>query len=153
MKALNERYNYGLELFLLSIDEGITGYRDDSLEVRRIENCRKYAIDHPFTDRKAKPATILDAFENLRLRRAIWMDYGCDCLKSRQKEQLHFLWRIPEAGIRSRGLNVERRPYRDWTQRGRYRRDGLDEQYAHLMHLHTTNPHQLSSHERGYRSS
>ena len=33
MKTLNERYNYGLELFLLSIDEGITGYRDDSLEV------------------------------------------------------------------------------------------------------------------------
>jgi tRNA(Ile)-lysidine synthase TilS/MesJ len=33
MKTLNERYKYGLELFLLSIDEGITGYRDDSLEV------------------------------------------------------------------------------------------------------------------------
>ncbi|KAG8721998.1 nucleotidyltransferase [Ceratobasidium sp. 394] len=32
MKVLNDRYNYGLELFLLSIDEGITGYRDDSLE-------------------------------------------------------------------------------------------------------------------------
>ncbi|KAF8626474.1 hypothetical protein AX15_004857 [Amanita polypyramis BW_CC] len=32
MKALNERYEYGLDLFLLSIDEGITGYRDDSLE-------------------------------------------------------------------------------------------------------------------------
>ncbi|KIP09852.1 hypothetical protein PHLGIDRAFT_102183 [Phlebiopsis gigantea 11061_1 CR5-6] len=32
MKALNDRYQYGLELFLLSIDEGITGYRDDSLE-------------------------------------------------------------------------------------------------------------------------
>ncbi|KAK9762837.1 cytosolic thiouridylase subunit Ctu1 [Basidiobolus ranarum] len=32
MKLLNERYDYGLELFLLSIDEGITGYRDDSLE-------------------------------------------------------------------------------------------------------------------------
>ncbi|KAG2151817.1 hypothetical protein BD769DRAFT_1623543 [Suillus cothurnatus] len=32
MKTLNERYNYGLDLFLLSIDEGITGYRDDSLE-------------------------------------------------------------------------------------------------------------------------
>ncbi|CAE6491942.1 unnamed protein product [Rhizoctonia solani] len=31
-KVLNDRYNYGLELFLLSIDEGITGYRDDSLE-------------------------------------------------------------------------------------------------------------------------
>lgn len=34
MKELNERYDYGLDLFLLSIDEGITGYRDDSLEVR-----------------------------------------------------------------------------------------------------------------------
>jgi cytoplasmic tRNA 2-thiolation protein 1 len=33
MKILNERYQYGLDLFLLSIDEGITGYRDDSLEV------------------------------------------------------------------------------------------------------------------------
>ncbi|KAF8529282.1 hypothetical protein BU17DRAFT_80482 [Hysterangium stoloniferum] len=32
MKTLNDRYNYGLNLFLLSIDEGITGYRDDSLE-------------------------------------------------------------------------------------------------------------------------
>ena len=32
MKTLNERHDYGLELFLLSIDEGITGYRDDSLE-------------------------------------------------------------------------------------------------------------------------
>jgi cytoplasmic tRNA 2-thiolation protein 1 len=33
MKTLNQRYQYGLNLFLLSIDEGITGYRDDSLEV------------------------------------------------------------------------------------------------------------------------
>nr|ACO15604.1 ATP-binding domain-containing protein 3 [Caligus clemensi] len=32
MKTLNDRYNYGLDLFLLSIDEGISGYRDDSLE-------------------------------------------------------------------------------------------------------------------------
>ncbi|KDQ20641.1 hypothetical protein BOTBODRAFT_50710 [Botryobasidium botryosum FD-172 SS1] len=32
MKTLNERYDYGLDLYLLSIDEGITGYRDDSLE-------------------------------------------------------------------------------------------------------------------------
>ena len=32
LKVLNERYNYGVELILLSIDEGITGYRDDSLE-------------------------------------------------------------------------------------------------------------------------
>ncbi|XP_071955491.1 cytoplasmic tRNA 2-thiolation protein 1-like [Antedon mediterranea] len=32
MKVLNERYDYGLNLFLLSVDEGISGYRDDSLE-------------------------------------------------------------------------------------------------------------------------
>lgn len=32
LKTLNERYDYGLDLVLLSIDEGIKGYRDDSLE-------------------------------------------------------------------------------------------------------------------------
>ena len=32
LKELNERYNYGVELILISVDEGITGYRDDSLE-------------------------------------------------------------------------------------------------------------------------
>lgn len=32
LKTLNERHSYGLDLCLLSIDEGITGYRDDSLE-------------------------------------------------------------------------------------------------------------------------
>lgn len=32
LKTLNERYSYGLDLILISVDEGITGYRDDSLE-------------------------------------------------------------------------------------------------------------------------
>ncbi|OON20640.1 PP-loop family protein, partial [Opisthorchis viverrini] len=32
MKLLNERHHYGAELLLLSIDEGISGYRDESLE-------------------------------------------------------------------------------------------------------------------------
>ncbi len=32
MKTLNDRHDYGLDLFLLSVDEGISGYRDDSLE-------------------------------------------------------------------------------------------------------------------------
>jgi len=32
LKTLNERHDYGLDLFLLSVDEGIKGYRDDSLE-------------------------------------------------------------------------------------------------------------------------
>lgn len=43
MKTLNERYNYGLELFLLSIDEGITGYRDDSLETVK-RNQQQYSM-------------------------------------------------------------------------------------------------------------
>ncbi|XP_015893480.3 cytoplasmic tRNA 2-thiolation protein 1 [Ziziphus jujuba] len=38
LSELNRRNNYGLDLFLLSVDEGITGYRDDSLEtVKRNE--------------------------------------------------------------------------------------------------------------------
>ena len=32
LKTLNERHNYELDLVLLSVDEGIKGYRDDSLE-------------------------------------------------------------------------------------------------------------------------
>ena len=36
MCLLNKKYNYGLDLCLLSIDEGITGYRDDSLQVNYI---------------------------------------------------------------------------------------------------------------------
>lgn len=34
MTLLNQRYDYGLDLCLLSIDEGISGYRDASLDVR-----------------------------------------------------------------------------------------------------------------------
>ncbi|KAJ1726681.1 cytosolic thiouridylase subunit Ctu1 [Coemansia sp. Benny D160-2] len=43
MKALNERHAYGLELFLLSVDEGIAGYRDDSLETVK-RNKTQYAL-------------------------------------------------------------------------------------------------------------
>lgn len=32
MNLLNKKYDYGLELHLVSVDEGIKGYRDDSLE-------------------------------------------------------------------------------------------------------------------------
>merc|ERR1712203_942893 len=43
LKTLNERYDYGLKLVLLSIDEGITGYRDDSLETVK-RNRDQYGI-------------------------------------------------------------------------------------------------------------
>jgi cytoplasmic tRNA 2-thiolation protein 1 len=46
LKTLNERYDYGLELVLLSIDEGIRGYRDDSLETVK-RNATQY--DMPLT--------------------------------------------------------------------------------------------------------
>lgn len=35
LSTLNARHGYGLDLFLLSIDEGIAGYRDDSLDTVR----------------------------------------------------------------------------------------------------------------------
>jgi cytoplasmic tRNA 2-thiolation protein 1 len=43
MKLLNERHDYGLQLYLLSIDEGITGYRDDSLATVKV-NQQQYAL-------------------------------------------------------------------------------------------------------------
>ena len=43
MTTLNQRYNYGLDLELLSVDEGITGYRDDSLETVK-KNKETYKI-------------------------------------------------------------------------------------------------------------
>ena len=43
LKTLNERYNYGLDLVLLSIDEGIKGYRDDSLATVR-KNAQQYQM-------------------------------------------------------------------------------------------------------------
>ncbi|UPX15642.1 cytosolic thiouridylase subunit Ctu1 [Ascochyta rabiei] len=46
LKTLNERYDYGLDLVLLSIDEGIRGYRDDSLETVK-RNAEQY--DMPLT--------------------------------------------------------------------------------------------------------
>ncbi|CAN3376294.1 hypothetical protein DIURU_003094 [Diutina rugosa] len=44
LKTLNERYDYGVDLVLLSIDEGIVGYRDDSLATVK-RNQQQYAMD------------------------------------------------------------------------------------------------------------
>jgi hypothetical protein len=44
LKTLNERYDYGLDLILLSIDEGIKGYRDDSLETVK-RNAQQYGME------------------------------------------------------------------------------------------------------------
>jgi cytoplasmic tRNA 2-thiolation protein 1 len=57
LSLLNQRYDYGLDLYLLSIDEGITGYRDDSLEVscwRRAHSRLPRMIDGPFPEADAQ---------------------------------------------------------------------------------------------------
>ena len=41
LATLNKRYDYGLDLYLLSIDEGIVGYRDESLKT-----VKQNAIDY-----------------------------------------------------------------------------------------------------------
>jgi cytoplasmic tRNA 2-thiolation protein 1 len=43
MTLLNKRHDYGVDFFLLSIDEGIAGYRDDSLETVK-RNQQQYDI-------------------------------------------------------------------------------------------------------------
>ncbi|KAI9777626.1 MAG: nucleotidyltransferase [Geoglossum umbratile] len=44
LKTLNERYDYGVDFVLLSIDEGIKGYRDDSLETVK-RNAGQYGME------------------------------------------------------------------------------------------------------------
>ncbi|KAF3905393.1 hypothetical protein ABW21_db0206023 [Orbilia brochopaga] len=44
LRTLNERYDYGVEFVLLSIDEGIHGYRDDSLETVK-RNAVQYGME------------------------------------------------------------------------------------------------------------
>jgi hypothetical protein len=55
LSVLNARHDYGLDLFLLSIDEGITGYRDDSLDVRDLAvsalSLRSTCVFYPYAPR------------------------------------------------------------------------------------------------------
>ncbi|CCK68505.1 Ncs6p KNAG_0B00570 [Huiozyma naganishii CBS 8797] len=43
MKFLNDKYDYGIQIYLLSIDEGIVGYRDDSLATVQ-RNQKQYGL-------------------------------------------------------------------------------------------------------------
>lgn len=91
MKTLNERYNYDLDLFLLSIDEGITGYRDDSLEVRNFIYAvlMSSSFDNLMQrnpDSKTKSAAVWYAAEDLILWRIVWVDYGSHRLACRKEE-------------------------------------------------------------------
>ena len=85
MKLLNDRYNYGLNLFLLSIDEGITGYRDDSLEVFAIIYLCFININI-MSDSEEKSDSIQSSSQDSKLWRALWVDHGCHCGANREKE-------------------------------------------------------------------
>lgn len=104
LSELNKRHNYGLDLFLLSVDEGITGYRDDSLEtVKRNElqvTCLKMtnvgAHDsvmvvgaHFFT---CASFVVRLAAQSCLLQGFVWLDYGRDSKDDRVEKQLHLLW-------------------------------------------------------------
>ncbi|KAJ5403529.1 Cytoplasmic tRNA 2-thiolation protein 1 [Penicillium cosmopolitanum] len=81
LKTLNERYNYGLDLCLLSIDEGIRGYRDDSLETVK-RNAKQYDM----------PLTIVGYGELYG-----WtMDQVVEQIG--KKGKLHILWRALDRG-------------------------------------------------------
>lgn len=69
LSTLNKRYNYGLDLYLLSIDEGIVGYRDGSLET-----VKQNAIDYdlPLEIISYKVRYIL----NFSIIGFIWLHHG-----------------------------------------------------------------------------
>lgn len=84
MSVLNKRYDYGLDLYLLSIDEGITGYRDDSLEV----SCSRCVQSKLTLDGEAESGGIRSSAQNSVIQRVIRMDDGPYCRTSREEEQL-----------------------------------------------------------------
>jgi hypothetical protein len=83
LSLLNQRYDYGLDLYLLSIDEGITGYRDDSLEV---SHTAPYSGFKLISDGQAESDRIRPTTKNPKLQRTLRMDNGQDRIPSRQEE-------------------------------------------------------------------
>ena len=58
LKLLNDRHDYGLNLVLLSVDEGISGYRDDSLETVK-RNQQQYDLPLTIISYKVRQAPLL----------------------------------------------------------------------------------------------
>lgn len=110
LSELNRRHSYGLDLFLLSIDEGITGYRDDSLEtVKRNElqvkpfffffflNLIRSAVSFCLKDSSFFLPVWVASTDSF-IQRSVWMDDGRYCEDDWSEEQLHLLWCIPSPG-------------------------------------------------------
>ncbi|KAF3850992.1 hypothetical protein F7725_012764 [Dissostichus mawsoni] len=90
MKLLNERFNYGLELMLLSVDEGISGYRDDSLETVK-RNQEQYELPLKIVSYEELYGWTMDA---------IVKQVG-------RKNKLHLLRRVQKAGARQRSPHAK----------------------------------------------
>lgn len=107
MKTLNERHNYGLNLVLLSVDEGISGYRDDSLETVK-RNQQQYSLPLTIVSYKVSLLLSLDCSRFLNpLVGTLWLDHGRDCGCGRAQEQLHILRRVSATGSGSRSDDAE----------------------------------------------
>ncbi|CAL5331947.1 unnamed protein product [Camellia sinensis] len=78
LSELNRRHNYGVNLFLLSVDEGIAGYRDDSLETV-----------------KKNEVQLWTTTKSGVLQGTVRMDNGRNSEDYLIKEQLHILWCFP----------------------------------------------------------
>ncbi|CAL5346477.1 unnamed protein product [Camellia sinensis] len=81
LSELNHRHNYGVNLFLLSVDEGIAGYMDDSLETVKRNEVQLW------TTTKSGVLQGTARMDNGRNSEDYWI-----------KEQLHILWCFPSPG-------------------------------------------------------
>jgi hypothetical protein len=122
LTTLNKRYDYGLDLFLLSIDEGITGYRDDSLETVK-QNQVDYQIPLKIVSYQDLYGWTMD-----RIVSQIGLKNNCaivsissslsNSILTRSVCCRHVLWRVPTSGVGSRRVPDERRQDRHRSQCG-----------------------------------
>lgn len=137
MKLLNERHDYGLELFLLSVDEGITGYRDDSLEtVKRNSSKDQFDLPLKIVSYEQLYGWTMDAIvQQIGLKNncaafpfsLLFFFFFCFAQSTLSR---HILRRVSAPGTRPRRHAAGRQQHCDGPQRGRHRRDGADEQCA-----------------------
>ncbi|KAA0171174.1 hypothetical protein FNF28_00940 [Cafeteria roenbergensis] len=102
MTKLNKRHDYGLNLFLLSVDEGITGYRDDSLETVK-RNSEVYGL--PL--RVVSYAELYDGWTMDRVVRRTGLRSNCTYCGVFRRSALERGARLAEADMVATGHNAD----------------------------------------------
>lgn len=92
LDLLNRRHQYGLELFFLSVDEGITGYRDDSLDVAAARHLPWFLSFRVV--REAERGALWHPAEGCELQGAVWLVYGRNCEGDRPAKQLYAFYAL-----------------------------------------------------------